>query len=453
MDSLSTAVITSVSHGYTETLLKTGLKAEWIDNADARLVYETATSLLRSNKPVNALSVLVAADKRFSNVSEVKQLFSLNGTGDVSAETVVVRIKDHHLLNQTNALISKVQELAKNKPEEVGKWLPVVAARMQALNLGGRAYDAKPSAHLGPVVAPVMFKSTLCTYNQMFAGNAEDGGGYRAGWWTVWVGVSGRGKTTHGYTLGCDAVRQSRRVTYIAKENQRQVSARLLLGLTYLTLDEINQHKAKQQAPILDERSIPVMVKDSEGAIIGEWHDEKTRQYILDSWMAALDVYVRIYNWREHFLSTSVDGIIGNVRNVIAWDDPDLVMLDYIGPEDVPGNADKKYGLGEISAGCEDVFHSSAKNGHGFFQMSNAEAAAYQKNPRHEVAGPYGSGSVKHSADQFFQTRMADMPYEQTVLRSKCRASGPIEEYKLAYDRARWVYIDLPQNVPININI
>lgn len=435
LSDLDKAVITSISHGNAETLLKAGLNSEMIDGGDARVIWENTVSLLRENKRVNLLSLLVRSTGQLQNAQGIKQLYSLNGTGDVSPQDVVRKCRDRYLVKEISRLNARASELMQTKPDDVATWLPTFAQKLQSLTLRARAYDPRPSSHLGPVVSPVMFRSQLPTYNKMWEGTAGDHGGYRKGWYTVWIGISGHGKTSSSYTMGWDAVYQSRRIAFISKENQSQVTARLLLALTHLTLSEVSEGKAKHQQPVIDQMGAPLIVNDSAGNPIGEWHEEKVRQYILDSWLATLDCYVRIYDWK-HF---------GQIKNVVSWDNPDILIVDYIGPEDVSGKADTKYGLGAISSDLEETAHTTGKNIHAMFQMSNAEAIAYQKNALHIVAGPYGSGAVKHSADQVFQTRKHDSPNLQHHLKTKCRAGGPVEEFILAYDPHRWVYTERPQ--------
>src|SRR3990167_5780972 len=340
MDDISTAVITSISHGYTETLLHLGLKADGIPNADARVLYDSAVSLIREKKKVNLLALMVRSSGKLQNAESVKSIFSLNGTGDVSPEDVVKRVRDHHLQNEVDRLTRRAQELRGDKTKEISQWLPIFAQKLQSLTLHARAYDPRPSAHRGPIVAPVMFKSKLRFFNQMTEGNAGDGGGHRGGWWTVWLGESGKGKTTTSYMLGCDCVEQQKRVTFISKENEEQVSSRLLLALTHLTINEVNSGVAKAQPLIFDEHGSPLIVYDSTGNPIGEWHDERVRQFVYQGWVEALDVYGKIYKW-EYFRQ---------IRNVISWDDPDLLILDYIAPEDMDSKKDTKYALGSFSA-------------------------------------------------------------------------------------------------------
>jgi len=439
MDDISAAVIASISHGHAETLLHLGLKPDGVPDADARVVYDSAVSLLREKKKVNLLALMVRSSGKLQNIESVKSIFSLNGTGDVPPEDVVKRVRDNYLQAEVDKLTKRASELRGDKTKEISLWLPIFAQKLQSLTIHARAYDPRPSAHRGPIVPPILFKSKLKFFNKMTEGNAGDGGGHRAGWWTVWVGESGRGKTSTSYTLGCDAVEQQRRVTFISKENQQQVASRLLLGLTHLTLNEVNSGVAKAQPLILDEHGSPLIVYDSTGNAIGEWHDEKVRQFIYQSWVESLDVYGRVYSWKY----------FSQIRNVISWDDPDLLIIDYIGPEDMDSKKDLKYALGAFSADCEEMAHTTRKSLHGNFQMSNQEALAYQKDPRHIVPGPYGSGAVRHSADQSFQTRIADIPDHQHYLKTKCRAGGLVEEYEAYYDKSRWIYTDLPERLPL----
>ena len=318
MDDISTAVITSISHGHTETLLHLGLKPDGVPDSDARVVYDSAVSLLREKKKVNLLALMVRSSGKLQDVESVKSIFSLNGTGDVPPEDVVKRVRDNYLQAEVDKLTKRASELRGDKTKEISLWLPIFTQRLQSLTIHARAYDPRPSAHRGPIVPPILFKSKLKFFNKMTEGNAGDGGGHRAGWWTVWVGESGRGKTSTSYTLGCDAVEQQRRVTFISKENQQQVASRLLLGLTHLTLNEVNSGIARDQPPILDEHGSPMLVYDATGNSLGAWHDEKVRQFIYQSWVESLDVYGRVYSWKY----------FSQIRNVISWDDPDLLIID-----------------------------------------------------------------------------------------------------------------------------
>ena len=437
IDDLSRAVITSVSHGYTEQLVRGGVQAEWIPDNDGRVVFQKAVELYREGKRINALSILVRATGELQNVSEVKHLFSLNGTGDVPAADVSSKLRDHHLATEATKLNSKIGELLAKKPTEISQWLPVMAQRVQSLNRSARAYDPRPSAHSGKIVSAVMFKSLLPTYNRMFSGRAGDGGGYREAWWNVWIAPTGAGKTATALTIGCDGIKQGKRIAYVIKERIETVKARLLLGLTHLTMDEINNDQAIDQAPMFGEDGSPVIITDESGNNLGEWHKQTVRQYVLNRWKEALDSYCRIYPWKYFGVEYA--------RQIISWDDPSLLIVDYIGQEDSPAKMDIKLGLGQISAGYEDVAHTTAKNISAFFQMSNAEVVSYRKDPRHIVVGPYGSGAVTHSADMVIQTRRGNMPNQQHYLKTKCRAGGDVEEFMMAYDKRRWMYVDMPE--------
>ena len=453
MNDLSCAVVTAINHGLTEQLLKGGLNAEWIPDSDARVVYETAVDLYRSGRRVNALSVLVNAQGKLQNLTEVKHLFSLNGTGEVGAVDVVRGLRDSNLRAEALKLNQKLSQLIAKKPDEIYQWLPMVAQKIQALTLSGRAYDARPSPQWGSIVRPVVFKSSLPTFNRMFEGNAEDGGGWRLGYYEVWIGPTGFGKSTNGATIGVDACNQGRRISWVAKEEKDQVTGRLLLALTHLTLDEINNRKAEAQdgmtdrygRRLTDEFGRPLMVSDGDGNIIGAWHEQPVRQRILDDWFALVYENVRIYPWYDYFRED-----LGLVKNIISWDAPDILIVDFLGPEDVK-DKEKAYGLGAISAHLEELAHTTGANINAFYQMSNTETTAYKKNKLHVVPGPYGSGAVAHSADVVIQTRKDDIPDRQHYLRTKLRAGGPIEEFEMAYDRHRWVYCELTKPVPIQI--
>src|SRR3990167_10439149 len=152
MDDISTAVITSISHGHTETLLHLGLKPEGVSDADARVVYDAAVSLVREKKKVNLLALMVRSSGKLQDAETVKSIFSLNGTGDVPPEDVVKRVRDYYLQNEVDRLTRRASELRSDKTKEKSQRLPIFAQKLQLLTLHARAYDPRPSAHRGPIV-------------------------------------------------------------------------------------------------------------------------------------------------------------------------------------------------------------------------------------------------------------------------------------------------------------
>src|SRR3990167_11275511 len=93
MDDISTAVITSISHGHTETLLHLGLKPDGVPDSDARVLYDAAVELLRDKKKINRLALMVRVSGKLQDIKSVDDIFSLNGTGDVPPEDVVKRVR------------------------------------------------------------------------------------------------------------------------------------------------------------------------------------------------------------------------------------------------------------------------------------------------------------------------------------------------------------------------
>lgn len=437
MDAISSSVVTSIGHGYTEQLIKLGLKPELIPCSDARVCFEVALDLYRAHKPISKLAVLLGASGKLTDPAEIKFLFSLNGTGDVDPKDVVRQAGDQNLRQLSSRIFQKYTQLVSTKPDEIAHWLPVMAQQLQSLAMSStHVYDPRPSAHKGDVVAPVMFRSAISTYNKMFAGNAGDGGGYRAGWWRVWIGISGKGKTTTAYTIGCDAVRQYKRVVYVSKELQNTIRGRLMMGLTHLTMDEINKETAAEMpVSLLPNGEVP-MVVDSNGKTIGPWHEKSTRQYLMDAWGNALDQFVSVYPW-SYFSQDSA-------RQFIAWHDPSIIFFDFIDETDSTDTKSIPGGLGRISAACAQIAHESRISMESFWQMSGSETAAYLKNRRHIVKGPFGSTAVVHAADEVYQTRRADQPGQQHYLRTKSRAGGDTEEYFLKFDPNSWVYVEPP---------
>ena len=151
-------------------------------------------------------------------------------------------------------------------------------------------------------------------------------------------------------------------------------------------------------------------------------------------WEDYMESHLCIYPWEY----------LNRVRDVIAWDDSDVFIVDWIGIADNPDKYSVQSGLGKISQELGLTFESTRKSGHAFFQMSDGEKTAYEKNRLHQVI-PYGAYTIIHPANQVVQTRIADIPDRQHYLRTKCRASGPIEEFESYFDGSRLVYTDLPE--------
>ena len=83
MDDISTAVITSISHGHTETLLHLGLKPDGVPDNDARVLYEAAVELLRDKKKINRLALMVRVSGKLQDIKSVDDIFSLKIGGAV----------------------------------------------------------------------------------------------------------------------------------------------------------------------------------------------------------------------------------------------------------------------------------------------------------------------------------------------------------------------------------
>lgn len=433
MNDLDASVVTLVSHGFADALARSGFDAAHIEDTDARAIYRAALDMLHRAVPVQPkkLNLLSATWGELRDAQTVKELLSLNGSGEASPEIVARKCHERYLLRQAQSVRAKFDTLLKTKPNEIRDWLPTLATEMESVATTGEIYNPNPEAHRGSVVRPVIFKSGLKTYNEMFEGRAEDGGGYRKGWWAVWMGITGQGKSAAAYTQACDGIRQGRKVIFVIKENLETVRARVLLGLTGLTLKEIETETAVEHAPIRHDGQLVTVPE------LGPFHEKSVRQELLRLWTVRIqdDGLLRLYPW-TFFKSASIKRILRDEK-------PDQLHLDYIDQNDVAGN-DKVGGLGKIAGQLEAVTHESESHVSGYFQISADEKKKYEKNDNHEITGPFGSSMVIHTADQAFQTKWWRQPYTQHIRRTKCRAGGLHEEWKMAYLRQYWTYGDLP---------
>jgi len=435
MNELDATVVTQVTHGHFDTLLKLGFKPEYIEDSDARAIWMAAADMVHRTPAIkpNKLNLLSATTGELKDYDEVKKLLWLNGSGESAPELVVGKSYDRHLQKSSRDVMDKFQRLAVTKPNEIKQWLPVLAQELELIATTGYAYNPNPEAHIGSIVAPIMFPSYLSIYNDMFAGEAGDGGGYRKGWWVVWLGMTGGGKTTNSYTQAIDAIRQGKRQVFVSKENQSQIRARVLLGLTGLTRQEIESGVAVEQDA----------VREADGSFfsvegLGEFYKKDVRQTIMKEWTEQIQDkhLLRLYDWT--FAKSSY------IKSIISTENPDIVTIDYIDQNDVPGN-DKIGGLGKISSELERIAHNSGKHINGYFQISADERKKYEKNDFHSIVGPFGSSMVTHPADQVFQTKKWKEPFTQHTRRTKCRAGGLDKNWVAGFDRIRWVFHDIPQ--------
>jgi hypothetical protein len=435
MNDLDKSIVTLVAHGQADALLKSGFKSEWIEDADARTIFRVAVEMLHRTPVIfpNRINLLASSWGELKDAQEVKRLISLNGTGEAPADVVTTKLYNRYLSKEAQTIEKELHNLLALKPHESQNYLPLIAQKFENLAATGRVYDPTPSSHKGTIVAPVLFKSRLNTINKIFEGRMEDGGGYRAGHWAIILGVSGHGKTSAAITMAVDAISQEQIVAFVCKEKQSQVRARVLLGLTGLTIKEVETELAVQQEPILDSDGQPYMVRDRHGNEIGPWHDSKIRQRIFDNQSARVDKYMYVYDWSFAKINT--------IRSIISAVRPAILNVDYIDLSDVNGT-DKVSGLGKIAADLETTAHNTGTHINGYWQISNSEKIAYEKNDHHECVGPYGSGMVMHTADTAIQTKKGRIQDTQHIRRTKCRAGGLNEEFLLDYDKSRWIYKD-----------
>jgi hypothetical protein len=435
MDNLDSALVTLVAHGQTDALLKSGFKSEWIDSNDAKVVFRAAVEMLHRTPIIfpNRINLLAASWGELKDAGEVKKLISLNGTGEAPADVVAGKMYNRFLSKEAQTLEKELHNLLSTKPHEAQNYLPLFAQRLENLAATGRVYNPTPSAHKGSIVAPVLFRSKYNTINKLFEGRMEDGGGWRAGHWCVILGITGHGKSTFGFTSAVDAISQKQVVAFVCKEKQSSVRARILLGLTGLTIKEVETEIAVDQEPIYDSNGNVYMIRNREGEEVGPWHERSVRQKVFDQQSAKADQYMFIYDWTFSKINT--------VKSIISAIKPSILNIDYIDVNDVAGN-DKVSGLGKIAKDYEDTAHNTGTHINGYFQISNSEKVAYEKNDHHEIPGPYSSGMVMHTADTAFQTKKGRVANTQHILRTKCRAGGANDEFPMDYDTKRWIYKD-----------
>jgi hypothetical protein len=436
IDSIDAAVVTLVSHGEVDNLIHNGAQAEWIFDPDAKAIFLAAVEMQHGPKPIrpNRVNLLANTWGQLKDQKTIKHLVGLNGNGEASAPIIADKLLNRYLGNNAQQFIAKFNNLLTQKPNEAKTLLPQFLVEMENLTKSGQAYDPRPSAHKGSIVPPILFRSKLPTYNTIFEGNAKDGGGYRQGWWALWMGATGRGKTTHGYTMSVDGIRQDKKIVFISKERQEQVRARILLGLTGLTLDEIGKEQAIGQAEMRDSNGEVVMAYDKTGNVVGPWHEERTRQIFLEAYSEKVERLLRLYDWG---FSTP-----RQIRAIISAEKPDMVNGDFYDVTDVVGN-DKVVGLGIISRENEKIAHETGIHFNGFFQIAGQEKKDYEKNDSHVIGGPFGSTMATQFADTVLQTKWAKLQANhQHTRRNKCRLGGLEDSWVLPYDPVRWIFFD-----------
>ena len=435
MNELDATVVTQITHGHFDTLLKLGFKPEYIEDSDARAIWHAAADMIHRTPAVkpNKLNLLSATTGDLRDYETVRGLLWLNGSGESAPETVVAKSYDRHLQRNARQVVDKFQQLVSSRASDIKSWLPALAQELESVATSGYAYNPNPEAHTGSIVAPIMFRSYLGIFNDMFQGEAGDGGGYRRGWWVVWLGITGSGKTTGAYSMAIDAIRQGKKQVFISKENQSQIRARVLLGLTGLTRTEVENGAAEEQEAI---RQADGSYYEIEG--LGPFYQRDVRQQILEEWTNEIQANhkLRLYDWT--FAKSS------HIKSIIATENPDIVTVDYFDQNDVVGN-DKVGGLGKISSEMERIAHNSGKHVNGYFQISADERKKYEKSDFHDVPGPFGSSMVLHPADQVFQTKKWKEPFTQHFRRTKCRAGGVNKNWVGGFDRTRWVFTDMEQ--------
>ena len=436
MDELDEAVLTSITHGGVDTLLKTGYKPEYSLDPDAQVIFKVALALHHRQPPIapNKLNLLSGSWGELRNPEEVKAILSKNGSGAVPPEEVARKSKERYSLTQTQAWQRKFEQQMRSRPSEVAEWLPRLSQELEVLAATGRSYNPTPSAHKGSIVPPVKFRSRVREFNRLYTGRAEDGGGYRSGWLVAWLGRTGRGKTTSAYTQSVDAISQSKTVCFISKENQSQIRARILLGLTGLTIKEIGDDAASEQPEIKGPDGNVLMYSDKNGNPVGPWHQRSVRQLVMDEYSALVDRHLLIYDW-SFFSST-------HIKSIISIHSADLLNIDFIDSGDVAGN-DVPRALGQLAGKLAALIHETKCHVNSLWQISAEQQTKYEKKDTYEITGPYGSSSVGHAVDQMIQTKYDRQPDTQHALITKCRLGSPVGEFRWRYNAKKWIFTDM----------
>lgn len=363
LSNIETAVVIAVLRGQLDNLLSQGMQPGW--TGKARPVVAAALRLKAKNQiPDRATLMRIIPEFDWESIRVAEE----NGE-PLPTNEIVGQLANSSLVDAMMTINSRVTTLLKERGDQIGQWLPEIAGKLADLQKNSRPYNPTIRAHLSrgrPMVRakyPSRKGARFDTLNQIFAG------GVWSSQVATIVGVSGHGKSTLAHTITAAALQMTAvdtpaplNISVMSTERSDTLySVSLLRGLGF-TLDQI----------------------DLAGSSRCDEH--------LTRWLDYLDRHCFVYGpemW---------SGI--NVRNVLAWDKPDIFIVDHVDPP--PEAKGERGALVEMFTWlrvkaatefpCQMVL---------FGQMREDDARNFLKHDDASNISFFGSSTVKHRSELF----------------------------------------------------
>lgn len=371
MQSLSpsdSAVIGTVFHGHTAEIDRDGFDPNWLESFEAREVLHAALVLSRQGKPVNLLNVMAVANKVDRAAWPIIIEIGKNGYGDVSWRDAVKSARNSYFDRETKRIYAEMGANLndKNKRNCIQDWLPALNYKLSTMFDSGRPKDSTPSQLLEEEVPTIKFQSLIPGMNELW------GGGYRSWMLAIYAGCPGHGKSTSLISHAVDAITQGKQVSFIVNELMPAViTRRILRGLSGLTEQEIEKKQG----------------------------NTPEREELRKQWIVWMDNYLRVYDSEMYRPSW--------MRRIIAWDKPDLLIVDYLRDYNgmLDGKMSSKDPVGDMAYEMLDIYRSEKVCIITAGQMSDKNSQDFQKNDHAKPAIIYGSARCIQAAGLYIGTK------------------------------------------------
>lgn len=185
---------------YVEKLIKSGLTPEHFTGYEASF-FSAILSLHLQKRTFSNLDVIQAANSSIppDYWETIKKLW--DDPPELDSLGFIPAVREARSARRVEKVTNKIQQLLRDKPHEIGKWLPQATSALQKVNEDSQSYDSNPR--------DIYFKSHLPI---PFAGTGYKVidnlllGGYRYGDLLVFYGFTKSGKSSSVYSLLGQAV-------------------------------------------------------------------------------------------------------------------------------------------------------------------------------------------------------------------------------------------------------
>jgi KaiC/GvpD/RAD55 family RecA-like ATPase len=412
MNPTHAALLSVIGHGGVSELRRNNFDVRWLEEGDEKVVIQRALSLDQQGQPVNIASVMQGI-----SVKDWQPIFQAwtDGYGS-DARTITGKSKSDYVRRQIGSWLKSTNELYSKSPEETLKWWPKQVMLAHDLAKASTLYNPDPLELIKEPVPEIWRQFKSPKLNEIFSGGV---------WKPGIVGMTaptGQGKTTMSATIAGQCCEIGAKCVLFSADWRPSYYLKRLMMYFGFTSEEYDKYsKAKD---------------DSERC--AEFYDTLAKT---GPWFVP---------YGAEYMDTK------SIKFVLSVELPDVVIVDHmlaLRIEESRGN--ESYAIGKAMYDFRDMANDLSFMGIAMGQLNDRDSKEFKEKHNLEGANFFGSSIAKQAVNLGLLTcrdwELKDPP-EQYFVKKKnsIEMSGEIDQvYRMAYDKERASYVDVPERKTI----